>query len=43
MNEFRKIHVTITPIKIEIKVQDPPKEATLSAIFSPKVERVDKS
>lgn len=43
MNEFRKIQITITAIKIEIKVQDPPKEATLSAIFWPKVERLDKS
>jgi len=43
MNEFRITHITITTINIEIKIHDPPKEATLSAIFWPKVERVDKS
>jgi hypothetical protein len=37
MKEFRKIHMTITAVNIEIKSQEPPKEATLSAIFCPKV------
>jgi hypothetical protein len=37
MNEFRIIHITNTLINIEIKIQEPPNEATLSAIFWPKV------
>jgi hypothetical protein len=37
MNEFRITHITITLINIKINIQDPPKEATLSAIFWPKV------
>ena len=43
MNEFRKTQVIITTAKIEMKTQEPPKVATLSAILWPKVSCSEKS
>ena len=37
INEFRRIHITITQANMEINTQDPPNEATLSASFWPNV------